>query len=252
MLEEPADELQGEILEGQRRAVEELQQPLVGVELDERADGRVAEARVGLGAQPLQQGGLQLVARERPDDARGDARIAAPGARARQRGPVLGHVQAAVAREAGEQRVAEAERRRAAAGRDVAHGPDGRGTRSRDLPGRELARRMLGLDAQQPVPLGRALGALRRADLDLPAAPADGEIGEPGVLGVARARRDDRRVALALCELERCARARERARLVRLDEHRVRDARRDAVRERSGEVAKRSSPSSWTSCRAAR
>ena len=90
---------------------------------------------------------------------------------------------------------------------------------------------MLGLDAQEPVPLGRALGALRRSDLDLPAPPADREIGEPAVLGVARARRDDGRIALALCELERLARARERARLVGLHEHRIRDARGDAVRE---------------------
>ena len=141
VLEEPADELQGEILEGQRGAVEELQQPLVGVELDERADGRVAEARVGLGAQPLQQRGLELVARERPDHARGDARIARSRARARERGPALGHVQAAVAREAGEQRVAEAERRSAAAGRDVAHGSDGRGRGGGDWlhPGRSAS-----------------------------------------------------------------------------------------------------------------
>ena len=82
MLEEPADELQGEILEGQRGAVEQLEQPLAGVELHERADGRVAEAGIGLGAQPLQQGGLELVARERADDAGGDARIALARARA--------------------------------------------------------------------------------------------------------------------------------------------------------------------------
>ncbi len=69
VVEEPADELQREILEGQRRPVEELEQPLAGIELDERADSRVAEARVGLGAQPLEQRGLELVARECPDDA---------------------------------------------------------------------------------------------------------------------------------------------------------------------------------------
>ncbi len=92
VVEEPADELQREILEGQRRAVEELEQPLAGVELDERADGRMAEARVGLGAQPLEQRGLELVARERPDDAarrrartarRARARAARASARAR-------------------------------------------------------------------------------------------------------------------------------------------------------------------------
>ena len=55
VVEEPSDELQREILEGQRRAVEELEQPFAGIELDERADGRMAEARVGLAAQPLEQ-----------------------------------------------------------------------------------------------------------------------------------------------------------------------------------------------------
>ena len=63
------DELQGEILEGQRGAVEELQQPLAGIQLDERADGGVPEARVGLVAQPLEQRRLELVARECADDA---------------------------------------------------------------------------------------------------------------------------------------------------------------------------------------
>ncbi len=48
VVEEPPDELQREILEGQRRAVEELEQPLAGVELDERADRGVPEARIGL------------------------------------------------------------------------------------------------------------------------------------------------------------------------------------------------------------
>ncbi len=127
VVEEPADELQREILERERRPVEELQQPLVGVELHERADRRVAELGVGLVAQALEQRGLELVARERPDDARSDARVGLAGADRRQRRPLLGHVQAAVAREPGEQGVAEAERRRATAGGDVAHARDGRG-----------------------------------------------------------------------------------------------------------------------------
>ena len=80
-------------------------------------------------------------------------------------------------------------------------------------------------------PCARTLG---RADLDLPAAPADGEIGQPGVLAVSRAGRDDRRVALALRELECLARVRERAGLVGLDEHRVCDAGLHAAREPLG------------------
>ena len=83
------DELQREILEGQRRPVEELQQPLAGVELDERADGGVPEARVGLVAQALEQRGLELVARERADDGRGHARVRLARRHCRQLGPAL-------------------------------------------------------------------------------------------------------------------------------------------------------------------
>ena len=43
VVEQPADDLQGDVLERQRRPVEQLQQPLVGAELHEGADGRVAE-----------------------------------------------------------------------------------------------------------------------------------------------------------------------------------------------------------------
>ena len=43
VVEQPADELQRDVLERERRAVEQLEQPLVVVELHERAHGRVAE-----------------------------------------------------------------------------------------------------------------------------------------------------------------------------------------------------------------
>ena len=102
MVEEPPDELQREVLEGQGRPVEELEQPFAGIELHERADSRMAEARVGLGAQPLQHGGLQLSARERPDHPGGGAGVRLARANARQIGPALGNVQPAVAREPGE------------------------------------------------------------------------------------------------------------------------------------------------------
>ena len=127
VLEEPAHELEREILERERRAVEELQQPLAGVELDERADRGMAELRVGLVAQALEQGGLQLIAGERADDARGELRVGRSRPDGRKLGPALRHVQAAIAREAREQGVGEAERCRAAAGGDVAHASDRRG-----------------------------------------------------------------------------------------------------------------------------
>ena len=103
------------------------------------------------------------------------------------------------------------------------------------------------LDAQQPVPLGGALGARRRADLDLPGAPADREVGQPRVLGVARAGGDDRRVAGRPGALDGRLRAGQRAALVRLDEDRVRRRPLGSPRSsRSTCVTNRSSPSSWT------
>jgi hypothetical protein len=43
VVEQPADDLERHVLERERRAVEQLEQPLVRTELHERADGRVAE-----------------------------------------------------------------------------------------------------------------------------------------------------------------------------------------------------------------
>ena len=47
VVEEPADELQGDVLERQRRPVEELEQVVVVVELDQRDDVGMVERRVG-------------------------------------------------------------------------------------------------------------------------------------------------------------------------------------------------------------
>ena len=56
------------------------------------------------------------------------------------------------------------------------------------------------LDPQQLVVLRDAVGARRRAGLDLAGADRDGEVGDRRVLGLARAVRDHRRVAVALRE----------------------------------------------------
>ena len=45
VVEQPPDELQGDVLERQRRPVEQLGQPLPVVDLHQRHDGRVAERR---------------------------------------------------------------------------------------------------------------------------------------------------------------------------------------------------------------
>ena len=56
-LEQQAEQLQRDILERQRRAVEQLEQPLPLVELDQRGDRGVGEAAVGL-ARPVRAAAL--------------------------------------------------------------------------------------------------------------------------------------------------------------------------------------------------
>ncbi len=51
MVEEPSDELECDVLERQRRAVEQLEQPLAVVDLHERARRRVPERGVGIRAE---------------------------------------------------------------------------------------------------------------------------------------------------------------------------------------------------------
>ena len=47
MVHQPSEQLHGHVLERQRRPVEELEHEQVVVELDQGADGRVPEGRVG-------------------------------------------------------------------------------------------------------------------------------------------------------------------------------------------------------------
>src|SRR5437763_86070 len=77
------------------------------------------------------------------------------------------------------------------------------------------------LDAQQLVVLGDAVGAAGGAGLDLAGPEADREVGDEGVLGLARPVRDDGRVAVATRELDRRDSLRDRADLVQLDQNRV-------------------------------
>ena len=50
-LEEQPQQLERDILEGERRAVEQFEQPLALVQLDERGDSAVGKAAIGLGAE---------------------------------------------------------------------------------------------------------------------------------------------------------------------------------------------------------
>ena len=84
--------------------------------------------------------------------------------------------------------------------------------------------------AQQPVVLGDAVRARERAGLDLPAAGADREIGDRGVLGLAGAVRHHRGVARRARAPHRLERLGQRPDLVHLDQDRVADALLDALR----------------------
>ena len=95
MVVEPRQQLHGDVLEGQRRAVEQLQQEAAGRELLQRRDRGVAEAGVGVGAHLGQRCGIDAVAGEAADDVGGDLGVGPAGeggdlGRAQLR-PVLRH-----------------------------------------------------------------------------------------------------------------------------------------------------------------
>ena len=85
------------------------------------------------------------------------------------------------------------------------------------------------LDAQQLVVLGGALAARQRAGLDLAGVDGHGEVGDEGVLRLARAVRDDGAVGRALGQLDGLHRLGQRADLVDLHQHGVGDRLLDAL-----------------------
>ena len=124
---QPRQQLHGHVLEGQRRPVEQLQHPQVAVDLHQRRHGRVAEAGVGVarrcaissprGMAPPANGSSSATA----TSANGLPAKAAIVSR-RQLRPGLRHIEPAVARQPGQQRVLEAELGRFASGADVSQG----------------------------------------------------------------------------------------------------------------------------------
>ena len=151
VVEQPADELQGDVLERQRRAVEQLGDPLAVVDLHERDDGRVAErartpsshiGRRSSGAMSSPTNGRDDHRRPRRRTSRRASSASADGSSGHDSGTYRPPSDA----KPGEQHVGEAERR-----------APGRGSR------RSSSRRQsLGDDAQQPVTL-----------------PHDGELAQP-------------------------------------------------------------------------
>ena len=125
MVHQAPQPLHGEVLERQRRAVEQFEQEQIVVDLDQRRLGGVAEAAIGVLGHGLEIAGRRFAADEGRDDARGGLGVGQPGQRAdrvrRDLRERLGRIEAAVAGEAREHRVEKAERRRLAARRNIAH-----------------------------------------------------------------------------------------------------------------------------------
>ena len=117
--------LHGEILERERRPVEQFEQEQVVVDLDQRRGRGVAEAGIGVARQAGELVGRKILADERRDQPGRRFGIGQAGEGAdRRRGErrqALRHVEAPVAGEPGEHRVAEIEPRRFAAGGEVTH-----------------------------------------------------------------------------------------------------------------------------------
>ena len=65
MVEQPPQQLQGEVLERQCGAMEQLQHPQIGIQLRQRHGGRMAKPAIGVLAQPAQHFETQAAAGER-------------------------------------------------------------------------------------------------------------------------------------------------------------------------------------------
>ena len=123
VIHQPRDQLHRDVLERQRRAVEQFEQELIGAELVERDHGGMAKCRVGLIGHAAEVGVGNLAADERPDHIDRDFPIR-PAEKSgdglpRELRPDFRHVKAAVAGKPGQHHVAEAQRRGLAPGRNI-------------------------------------------------------------------------------------------------------------------------------------
>ena len=121
VVEHPTDQLQGDILERQRRAMEQLQQPLAFVDLHERHHRRVPERGVGLVAQFGQRVGGQVGGDVRCHHGGRDVGVVVDPGQVGQRRPGRRNVQATVVGEPGQQHIREPQIGGPPACRQVAH-----------------------------------------------------------------------------------------------------------------------------------
>ena len=127
MVEQPADDLEGIVLESQGRPVKQLEQPVIGVQLHQRRDRRVFETGIGGGGDLDQRRLVDLGGGEWRDDAGRDLVIGKrrkpgerPGVETR---PGFGQIEAAVGREPAQQHILETQRRSLAPRAHIAHSP---------------------------------------------------------------------------------------------------------------------------------
>ena len=111
VIHQPRDQLHRDVLERQRRAVEQLQHELIGPDLVERHHRRMAEGRVGFVRHAAEIGVGDFARGERPDHVDRDFPIG-PAEKSgdglgRELRPDLGHVEAAVAGKPGQHHIAE-------------------------------------------------------------------------------------------------------------------------------------------------
>ncbi len=125
LLEQQAEQLQRYVLEGERGAMEQFEQPLPLVELGQRGHGRMGEAAIGLGGQFAQPLGRQAIADEGLHHPRGQFAVGQTAHRGdfvmREARPLCRDIEPAIAGQTGERDAGEIERRSAAAGGDIFH-----------------------------------------------------------------------------------------------------------------------------------
>ena len=127
MVHEPGEQLHGQILERQGRAMEQLEDERAGTELDQRHDRGMAERPIGLGGHAGEVVLRDRAVDERAQDFERQLRVRQAGQagdslRSENR-PEFGHIEPAIAGEPGQHRLDEIERRSLAAGGNVVHRP---------------------------------------------------------------------------------------------------------------------------------
>ena len=125
MVHQPGKQLHGDVLESQGRAMEKLKNEIIRPRLHQWCNGGMPEGGIGFVDHGPQLVGRDLLAREVAQDLERHLLVGlaaqGPDLPLRQDRPFARHIEAAIAREACEKRITEAENRCFSAGRNVFH-----------------------------------------------------------------------------------------------------------------------------------